>query len=316
MRRRARLPSSPLLAAFVLAATACRSGPPDPPPLVEDLEAVETARAWGDDPPARDTSEVLRVCADPNNLPFSNRAREGFENELAELIAEEMGRRVQYTWRPQRRGFIRHTLRAGLCDVVMGVPTTFELTATTAPYYRSTYVFVHRKDRGPSVRTLDDPALRELRIGVPVVGDDYSSTPGAQALGQRGLWQNLVGYTVFGSYDEPSPPSELIRAVARGEVDVAIAWGPLAGYFAELQEVELEIAPVSPAIDPPFTPFVFDVSMGVRRGEETLLARLDAILRERAPEIRALLERYRVPLVDGPGSRPAVAVTHDPETAP
>lgn len=240
---------------------------------------------------------ALRVCADPNNLPFSNEAEEGFENELAELLAEELGQRVEYTWQPQRRGFIRTTLRAGRCDVVMGVPSTFELALTTNPYYRSTYVFVQRSDAEDPVTHMDAPTLRTLRVGVPVVGDDYSNTPGAAALARRGIIENVKGYSVYGNYDEPHPPSRIIEAVAAGDIDVAIAWGPLAGYFAGRQDVPLRVTPVSPQIDPPFTPFVFDMSMGVRRGEDSLRIRLEEALEARRPEVRALLERYHVPLV-------------------
>lgn len=253
----------------------------------------------------------LRVCADPNNLPFSDSARRGFENELAGLVAADLGLAVEYTWHPQRRGFVRQTLRAGRCDVVMGVPTSFELAATTVPYYRSTYVFVQRDGAVPVVRTLDDPALRALRVGVHVVGDDYANTPGAAALARRGIIENIRGYSIYGDYDRPHPPSRLIEAVAAGEIDLAIAWGPLAGYFAPRQPVPLRLTPVSPQIDPPFTPFVFDIAMGVRRGDDTLRLRLDAVIEERRPEIEALLRRYGVPLVPTGGRRLANARPED-----
>src|SRR5690242_9292188 len=117
---------------------------------------------------------LLRVCADPNNLPFSNQQQEGFENKIADLIAREMNATVDYTWWAQRRGFIRNTLEAGQCDVVMGLPLGFEMAATTSPYYRSTYVFVYKKDRGLNLQSFDDPALRHLRIGVQLIGDDFA----------------------------------------------------------------------------------------------------------------------------------------------
>src|SRR5690606_5361260 len=125
----------------------------------------------------------FRVCADPNNLPFSNAAEQGFENALAELLAAELGATVEYTWWAQRRGFIRNTLNAGDCDVVMGVPAGYELVATTQPYYRSTYVFVYRREPGLELRTIDDPRLRELAIGVHLIGDDGGNTPPVHALG-------------------------------------------------------------------------------------------------------------------------------------
>jgi mxaJ protein len=245
------------------------------------------------DPPARE----LRVCADPNNLPFTNQKLQGFENELADLIARDLGATVRYTWWPQRRGFIRNTLKAGACDVVLGIPSSFELALATRPYYRSTYVFVSRKDRGIKVRSFDDPALKKLRIGVQMIGDDGYNAPPAHALASRGITGNVVGYTVYGDYSQPNPPARIVEAVARGEIDLAVVWGPLAGYFASRQRVPLTIVPVSPQIDMPFLPFVFDISMGVRREDVKLQAELDGILERRRPEIDALLDRYGVPRI-------------------
>ncbi len=238
---------------------------------------------------------VLRVCADPNNLPFSNERGEGFENRLAELLAADLHEKLEYTWWAQRRGFFRNTLRAGACDVVLGVPASFELAATTAPYYRSTYVFVYRKDRNIQVRSFDDAVLRDVRVGVQLVGDDGANTPPAHALAARGVVQNVRGYTLYGDYKEPNPPARIVEAAARGEVDVAVAWGPLAGYFARRQRVPLEVVPVSPQFDLPFLPFVYDISMGVRRGDDELRQRLEEFLARRRPEIARVLDEYGVP---------------------
>ncbi len=248
---------------------------------------------------------VLRVCADPNNLPFSNARGEGFENRLAELLAAELGAELQYTWWAQRRGFVRNTLRAGRCDLVVGVPTSYELVLATRPYYRSTYVFVTRAAGGPTVRSLDDAILREVRIGVHVIGDDYANPPPAHALARRGIVRTVVGYNIYGDYREPAPPARLIEAVARGDVDVAIAWGPLAGYFAPRQPVALALVPVMPQIELPFLPMVFDIAMGVRRGEEAWRDELDALLLRRRADIDALLREYGVPLLSPPAARPA-----------
>jgi mxaJ protein len=240
---------------------------------------------------------VLRVCADPNNLPFSNRRLEGFENKIAELVARELNATVEYTWRAQRRGFIRETLRAGACDVVPGMPSSLELALTTAPYYRSTYAFVYRKGRGLAVRSFDDPALRDVRIGVQMIGDDFANAPPAHALASRHIVGNVKGYSVYGDYAQENPPARIIEAVARGEVDVAVAWGPLAGYFAKRQRVPLEVVPVSPQIDLPFLPFVYDISMGVRRGDEAFRDQLDEILIRKSHEIESILDEYGVPRV-------------------
>lgn len=241
---------------------------------------------------------VLRVCADPNNLPFSNERREGFENKLAELLAQDLGERVEYTWWAQRRGFFRNTLRAGACDVVMGVPSGFEMALTTKPYYRSTYVFLSRKDRHLDVKSFDDPVLNKLRIGVQIIGDDQSNAPPAHALARRNIVANVKGYTLYGDYSQHDPPARIVDAVAKGDIDLAIVWGPLAGYFAKQSRVPLEVVPVSPQIDQPFLPFVFDISMGVRRGDQELRDRVEQILEKRRPEIDRILEDYRVPRVD------------------
>ncbi|RIL07975.1 MAG: quinoprotein dehydrogenase-associated putative ABC transporter substrate-binding protein [Proteobacteria bacterium] len=259
------------------------------------LAALGPARAVAAE--AAKPARTLRVCADPNNMPFSNERREGMENALAELVARELGATVEYTWLPQRRGFVRNTLGAQLCDVMMSAPTSFERVLTTAPYYRSTYVFVQRAGAEP-IRSFDDPALRTLRVAVQLVGDDGWNTPPAHALAKRGIVANVRGYTLYGDYAQPDPPARIVDAVARGDVDVAVAWGPLAGWFATREPVPLALTPVSPQIDLPFLPFVFDIAMGVRRGDERLRDELDGVIERRRAEIDALLARYGVPRVD------------------
>lgn len=242
--------------------------------------------------------DKLRVCADPNNLPFSDAAGNGFENGLARLAAAALGRDVAYTWRAQRRGFIRGTLKAGRCDVVMGVPAGMEMVETTRPYYRSAYVFVSRAERGLDLSSLADDRLRHLSVGVHLIGDDGSNTPPADALGRRGIVDNVLGYMIYGDYREASPPSRLVEAVEKGEVDVAAVWGPLAGYAARTSPVPLRLTPIADADG--FAPlrFRFDIAMGVRKGDTALRRQLDAVIERKRPEIRALLESYGVPLVD------------------
>jgi mxaJ protein len=240
---------------------------------------------------------LLRVCADPNNLPFSNARGEGFENKIASLIASDLNRRVEYTWFPQRRGFVRNTLKAGKCDVIAGVPANFDQALTTTPYYRSSYVFVSRSDRHLAITSLDDPRLLKLRVGVQMIGNDHVNSPPAHALARRGAINNVVGYPVYGDYRDANPTRGIVDAVARGDVDVAVVWGPQAGYFARQQRVALDIVPVSPQIDLPFLPFVFDISMGVRRGDQPLREALDRELERRRPEIERILDSYGVPRV-------------------
>jgi mxaJ protein len=162
----------------------------------------------------------LRICSDPNNLPFSNKAGQGFENRIAELVAHDLAEHLEYTWWAQRRGFVRNTLNAHACDVVIGIPAHVDMMLTTQPYYRSTYAFVTRRDRRLAISSFDDPRLRTFRIGVPIIGDDYASTPPVHALVRRGLTAHMVGFTVYGDYGQPNPPARRGGALARGGGDV------------------------------------------------------------------------------------------------
>lgn len=258
--------------------------------------AAAAAFLFGCESSSEPARRVLRVCADPNNLPFSNQKGEGFENRIAELIAKELGARLEYTWFAQRRGFVRNTLRAGLCDVVVGVPARFDPVATTRPYYRSTYVFVSRKDRHLNIASLNDPRLKRLTIGVHIIGDDYSNPPPVHALSRRHIVQNVSGYTIYGDYSQPNPPARLVEAVSDGKVDIAIVWGPFAGYFGKKQSTDLRIVPVTPEADGPDLPFVFDIAMGVRKGDQSLRQELDRVLDRRRHEIQRILTDYGVPL--------------------
>jgi mxaJ protein len=239
----------------------------------------------------------LRVCADPNNLPFSNEAGEGFENKLVSLIAKEIGAEIRYTWWAQRRGFLRNTLKAEMCDLVPGLPANLEGVRTTAPYYRSSYVFVTRAD-APEIASFNDPVLRQAKIGVHLIGDDGSNTPPAHALGRRGITENVRGYMIYGDYNEPNPPARILEALASGEIDVAIVWGPLGGYFAEREGVPLKITPVRPIFDGPQLPMVFDISMAVRKEDEALRQEVDKALARRRTEVDAILAAYAVPRLD------------------
>jgi quinoprotein dehydrogenase-associated probable ABC transporter substrate-binding protein len=243
-------------------------------------------------------SSAFRVCADPNNLPFSNQDGGGFENKLTTLIAGQLGRHVTYTWWAQRRGFIRNTLNAGECDVLMGVPAALDMVETTRPYYRSTYVFVSRADRAYDLRSIKDPRLKDLSIGVQLIGNDGFNTPPAHALGKQGIIQNVVGYTVYGDYRVDSPSARIVQAVENGEVDIAAVWGPLAGYFAQKSKVPLALAPITDTDD--FRPLVFeyDIAVGVRKGDHALKGEIDDVLARLQPEITRLLTSFGVPLVD------------------
>lgn len=242
-------------------------------------------------------TQALRVCSDPNNLPYSNQQQQGFENQLAQLIAKDLDMRVTYFWFPQRSSFFRKTLNSGVCDVVMGVPAGFSEASTTRPYYRSSYVFISRRDRNLHITSFDDPRLRSLRIGVHVMGEQDDTLPPVHALTSRGIVRNLVGYSIFGNLDEKNPPADLIKAVEENQVDLAVAWGPMAGYFARRSPVPMEITPVESDPAEPELPFCFDIAIGVRKGDSELKNRLDAELARRHTEIEQILRSYGIPQV-------------------
>ena len=242
---------------------------------------------------AEDAPRVLRVCSDPNNLPFSNDKLEGFENRIADVIARDLGMKVEYTWRAQRRGFMRESLKNGNCDIVIGVPRQMEMCLTSTPYYRSSYAFVSPRQKQLKIKSLDDPRLANLKVGVQVGIE--SATPPAQALARRGIVTNLVGYTIVGNYLEPNPPAAIVDAVANGDVDVALVWGPLAGYFAKKQSVPLDVVAVEPSESDANLPMTFDICVGVRRTEKSLRDRINQILARRQSEIDRILDEYGVP---------------------
>ena len=241
---------------------------------------------------------ALRVCADPNDLPFSNQAEEGFENKLAQMLGQSLGKPVRFVWHAQGEEFLRDTLNAGICDVVMGLPSADHAygVLTTDPYYRSAYALVYRANAPYRLKSLDDPRLRTLQIGVHATGDDWVDLPGGATLAHRGIVNNVHVYKLFADYGRDNPSSDLIEAVAKGDVDVAIAWGPLAGYFARHQPVKLKVVPLVHAQT--ILPFEFSISMAVRHGNKALRDKLNTFVASHRTQIDKLLADYGVPQLD------------------
>jgi ABC-type amino acid transport substrate-binding protein len=176
------------------------------------------------------------------------------------------------------------------------VPARYPLVATTRSYYGSSYAFVSRHDRHLAIDSFDDEPLRTLTIGIQLTGDDYANPPAAQALAARHLASNVRGFTIYGDYSRPDPQREIVDAVADGRVDVAVVWGPLAGYYARREPAPLDVAPIAAAGDGPALPFAFDIAMGVRRGDTALRDAIDAVIARRGGEIHRILRAYGVPL--------------------
>lgn len=230
----------------------------------------------------------LRVCADPNNLPFSNTSQQGFENHIAELVAKDLDAKLHYVWQRMGRGFVREYLDKSQCDLLIGIPANYRSVLTTTPYYRSTYVFVSRRNRGLQITSFDSPQLHGLKVGVQVLDEEY--TPPGEALARRGLQAGIVGFDTLGDGAD-----SIIRAVAQRQVDVAVVWGPLAGYFARGYHGKLTLTPVEPEVDPPGLPFTFAISMGVRKGNVSLRDEMEAFLSHHQRDIREILNQYGVP---------------------
>ena len=237
---------------------------------------------------------IIRVCADPDNMPLSNQKGEGFEQKLAELIAKEWNAKVEYAWWPVRRGFFARALNGRYCDLAVEAPPALDIASVTKPYFRSGYVFVTRKDSGLDIKSLADPRLKKLRIGVNLLNSDAENTPPAMALSKYGVVGNLKGYSTF--YTDTERPEDIVNDVAKKDIDVAIVWGPLAGYFAKQSPVPLSLQPLAERDSLSDLPFRFDIGMAVRRKDRALRDSLQKVLDRKGPEIQAILKEYGVPV--------------------
>lgn len=237
---------------------------------------------------------TLRVCADPNNLPFSNDKGEGFENKIAELMAAKLGVPLTYTWFPQTVGFVRNTLRAYRCDLMMGVVTADELVQNTNPYYRSAYVLAFREADRDRLASLDSEAMRAARIGI------VAGTPVSDLLVRKGLITQARPYQLMVDTRLENPPKAMLEDLALGRLDAALLWGPIAGYYATRERVPLGLVPL--ASDPRSGLRVdFRISMGMRANEPLWKHRVNDLIRELEPQIQAILTEYGVPLLDEQG---------------
>ncbi|MEO8626790.1 MAG: quinoprotein dehydrogenase-associated putative ABC transporter substrate-binding protein [Betaproteobacteria bacterium] len=249
---------------------------------------------------------VLRVCQDPNNLPFSNEHAEGLENKIAELFAQKLGWELTYFSFPQRMGFIRNTLRFKdpggdyRCDIVMGVPDGYDQVVTTRPYYRSTYALVYAATgklagvrRETDLSALSPEALKSLRIGI------YDRTPASKWLAKHDLLSQGIPYRMLNADPEAYPGAIIEKDLVEGKIDAAVVWGPIAGYFArKVKQPELRVLPLP---SEPGLKLDYAISMGVRFGEAEWKTTVERLISDLQPQINTILADYGVPRVDAEG---------------
>jgi quinoprotein dehydrogenase-associated probable ABC transporter substrate-binding protein len=270
-----------LLSSFALAALA-QTPPPEVMPSPDAGSALSIELV---DP------KVLRVCADPSNLPFSSQTETGFENKLAEFVARKLGKSLAYTWYPQAPGFVRNTLGSYRCDVIMGYPQGADLVQSTNPYYRTTYALVFKPGNGlDGIDRLADPRLKDKHIGV------VAGTPPASVLAALGLMAAARPYHLVVDTRVESPSQEMIRDIGSGAIDAGLLWGPIAGYYAKRQSPPLAVVPLVNEQSGPR--FVYRITMGVRSSDQEWKRTLNRLIGENQAEIDKILLDYGVPLLD------------------
>lgn len=237
----------------------------------------------------------FKVCADPDNMPYSNLKQEGFEDKIAAILAQELGKKLTFQYAYYRQGFLRNTLNANRCDVVMSTTSDNDSMRTTKPYYRSGYVFVYRKNSGYNIKDWDSPDLRKGIIGL--VGQSPPSRP----LYDHGLMENARPYRL--QRDLNFPPSQLIDDLVKGDIDVAIVWGPIAGYYAKRASIPLEVVMI-PEYESKNVRGKenWNISMGVRHKDKARQQEINAALERRKADIDNILDEYgipHIPVVEG-----------------
>lgn len=252
--------------------------------------------AAAQDPVTEDSIElvdphVFRACADPRDLPLSNEAGEGFENKIADLLARKLGKPVAYTFYPDAAGFVRNTLNAYRCDVVLGIAQGDDIVQPTNPYYRTSYTAAYRKG-GPfdGLDSLSDPRLRTAKIGV------VAGTPPATYLAMNGLLGQIKSYRLGVDTRYESPTRDMMDDLDKGEIDVALLWGPIAGYYALKAKTATAVTPLLKEHDGPR--MVYRIVMGVRHSDQNWKRALNKLISENQSEIQAILRAYGVPLLD------------------
>jgi mxaJ protein len=236
----------------------------------------------------------IRVCADPDNLPFSNRTGAGFDDRIVTLVAHDLHRQIVFVWARPRRGFLREQFNKNACDVLLDVPVGLHGVAVTEPYYTSSYAFVSPARKHLQIASFTDEHLNGQRIGLQILEEDLS--PPSLPLIRSGHAGQIVGFESFGERE-----GDVVKAVADGRVGLAVVWGPVAGYFARNSRVPLTVTPVPRAYTFAGVPFTYAMGFGVHKQDQALLQQLNDSIRRLQPKINQVLTAFAVPTVNTAG---------------
>lgn len=241
--------------------------------------------------------KTLVVCADPSNLPYSNKAREGLENKIATVLAADLQAETRYFWFAGHKSFMRRTLLDSVCDIVVSAPPGLPGTITTRPYFTSSYIALTRANDARHFASFDDPWLKDAKIGLQLVGNEGATTPPALSLATRGANEHITAFPMWADESDPTPQGRIVDAVADGTIDIAFVWGPFAGYFAKKHGAALRLDPIVSDPGRPEMTFVFPMAVAVRKSETAFRDRLQEALDRHEQEIMAILHDAGVPLV-------------------
>ena len=241
----------------------------------------------------------LRICADPNNLPYSNQKLEGYENKIADLFAKKLGNLpVTYSWYPMTSGFVRRTLDAKTCDLIITFPAIHELVQNSNPFYSSSYVMMTLEERNINIKSISDPIIKEKNYKIGII----HATPPTSHVAKNKLFEQAKFYLQAADPRKQKPWADITNDLVNGELDIAILWGPYAGYEAKLAKKKIKLVPLTKEEKVSRGTMVYRFTMGIRRNEPEWGKTINDLIKDNQEEINEILREYNIPLLDNLGN--------------